>query len=121
MVFFSDDELDEQECLRLLGRTQLGRIVVSLRALPIVLPVRYELTDGNLLFVVSDDKVWRGLNGCIVTLHAEGVEEDKGRRWSVNAIGAVEHDPSRAFDQTSPGEVFRLKPKILSGRWIETI
>jgi hypothetical protein len=132
--FLDNDHFDDKQCLALLGRTQLGRIALSLKAMPVVVPVRYTLDDGDLLFSVSGDQLIRALHGNIAALQSDGFEEDSGQRWTVFATGPVRRVegyedfglvvPSLSSapvtaDREESG-LFRLKPAILSGRWIET-
>ena len=133
MGFLDNDHFDDEQCLALLGRSQLGRIALSLRAMPIVVPVRYRLDDGDLLFAVSGEQLKKALHGNIAALQAEGFAEDGGQRWTVFATGPVRRvdgyesfglagsSLSSAPDAASLEEhgLFRLKPAILSGRWIE--
>ena len=128
-----NDHFDDDQCLALLGRAQLGRIALSLRALPVVVPVRYTLNDRDLLFAASGDQLSKALHENIAALQADGFEEDSGKRWTVFAIGPVRRaegfgDLGLAGSLLSAlnvasleeGDLFRLKPAILSVRWIET-
>lgn len=98
-----------------------------------MIAVRYTLDNGDLLFAASGDELVRTLHGNIAALQADGFEEDKGQRWTVFATGPVRRvegvenlglvSPSWPLPpSTAMGEVvlFRLKPAILSGRWMET-
>jgi hypothetical protein len=128
-----NNHFDDDQCLALLGRAQLGRIALSLRAMPVVIPVRYTLNNGDLLFTASGDELTRALHGNIAALQADGFEEDRGQRWTVFATGPVRRvegvedlglvsaswplPPGTAMGE---GGLFRLKPAIFSGRWMET-
>jgi len=118
----------------LLGRAQFGRIAVSLRAVPVVFPVRYALSGGELRFTLSEEQLARALHKTVATLQADGFEEDSGRRWTAFAVGPTERIEGLAnvgqgtslslglgpVPQEQVG-VFRLRPVILSGRWIESL
>ncbi len=130
MGFLENDPLSDEQCMTLLGRAQLGRVALSLRALPVVVPVRYMLRDGALLFTTTGEELTRALHGNIAALQADGFDEDSGRRWSVFATGSVgiveslETVASMLSGPPSAGiesSLFRLKPTILSGRWIDTL
>jgi len=133
MGFLDNDHFDDDQCLVLLGRAQFGRIALSLRAMPVVVPVRYILNDGDLLFAASGDQLSKALHENIAALQADGFEEDSGKRWTVFATGPVRRvegfeDLGLAGWSLSAlnvalleeGDLFRLKPAILSGRWMET-
>jgi 3-demethylubiquinone-9 3-methyltransferase len=71
----------------------------------------------------------------VVTLHADGFDEDNGQRWTVFAVGharRVEGSDSPGLAGVSlssgsdavsveRGDLFRLQPEIFSGRWIESL
>jgi len=119
----------------LLGRAQFGRIALTVRAIPVVFPVRYALNDGELRFVVQPDQIAQALDRAVAALQADGFEEDSGRRWTVFAAGPTRRSDS--FENLGPlaaslslgpdtpsgglGALFSLQPVILSGRWIETL
>lgn len=115
-------------------RAHIGRVALSLKVIPIVLPVRYTVHNGELLLAVPDDQVAQALHGTIVAFQVDGVEEGSGQRWSVFAVGPVRRledfeapglgaSPSAAPGAASPpqGDLFCLTPEILSGRWVETL
>ena len=128
MGFLASDSFSDEQCMTLLSRAQFGRVALSLRALPIVVPVRYMLSHGDLLFTAAGDELQRALHGNIAALQADGFEEDSGQRWSVFATGPIERAEGGetlfgsltvpSHDAIESG-LFRLKPAILSGRWIE--
>ena len=104
---------------------------MSLRAVPVIFPVRYALRAGELRFVLVEDQLARALHKTVATLQADGFEEDSGRRWTAFAVGPTERieglgpEPSLSLGSgpipPEQGGVFRLQPVILSGRWIELL
>jgi len=113
--------------MTLLRRAHLGRVALAVRAIPVVIPVRYKLEDGDLLFAATGDELRRALHGNIIALQADGFEEDTGQRWTVFATGPaerVERIERTALslwvppDAAVESDLFRLKPSIVSGRWI---
>jgi len=135
MGFIEGDHFDDEQCFTLLGRSQFGRIALTLRALPVVFPVRYTLSDRELLFVLSVDQLAKAIDRGTATLQADGFEEDSGQRWTVIAVGPVQRlGGSEGLGPTvaelsfaseavlgERGGLFHLQPVILSGRWIETL
>jgi nitroimidazol reductase NimA-like FMN-containing flavoprotein (pyridoxamine 5'-phosphate oxidase superfamily) len=84
--------LEEQECIRLLGGAKLGRIALSVGALPAIYPIRFALLGGR-------DPVFRthpqaGLveatSGNVVCLQADDADPDSERGWSVMVTGPAE-------------------------------
>src|SRR5215472_10284966 len=49
------EELDEAECLRLIGQGGIGRLAYSGRYGPTVLPVNYRLYEGTIVFRTAQD------------------------------------------------------------------
>ena len=129
--FIENDHFDDQECLALLRRSRFGRIAVSFKAVPVVFPVRYTLSDGELKFAVPEEQLAKALDKAVATLQADGFDEDSGRRWTAFAAGPTERletigslglgPSSLESDPVTEewGGVFRLQPVILSGRWID--
>ncbi|MFF4487836.1 pyridoxamine 5'-phosphate oxidase family protein [Streptomyces sp. NPDC001544] len=123
-------ELDRQECLRLLRKVPVGRIVHTRRALPAVLPVNFCLdTDGAVLLCTSEaSELVRAVDGAVVAFEADEVDAARRAGWSVVVTGraTVVTDPAerRRLTRTgprswapSPREVFlRIHPELVTGR-----
>ena len=123
-------ELERQECLRLLAKVPVGRIVHTRQALPAVLPVNFCLdTDGAVVLCTSSDsELVRAVDGAVVAFEADDVDAVAQSGWSVVVTGpaAVVTDPAehRRLVRTgprswvpSPHEVFvRVEPELVTGR-----
>jgi hypothetical protein len=134
MGFIEGDHFDDEQCFAQLERSNIGRIALSLGAVPVVFPVIYAVSSGELWFAHSVGQVTKALHGNVATLQADGFEEDSGQQWTVLAIGhpqRVEGSEGLGSSAVPPpiashaaslerGDLFRLRPEILSGRWIET-
>ncbi|WP_073951329.1 pyridoxamine 5'-phosphate oxidase family protein [Streptomyces kebangsaanensis] len=95
--------LDRQECLRLLGKVPVGRVVYTRQALPAVLPVNFALdTDASVLVRTSarSDLV-RAVDGVVVAFEADEFATETRSGWSVVVTG-------RAHVVTDPAEHERL-------------
>jgi uncharacterized protein len=80
--------LDEQECLRLLGTSMIGRISLSSGALPIVVPVNYLLMgEVILLRTPAPAKLSIALDGAVVAFEADDYDVVEHRGWSVMVQG----------------------------------
>jgi nitroimidazol reductase NimA-like FMN-containing flavoprotein (pyridoxamine 5'-phosphate oxidase superfamily) len=88
--------LGRDECFALLRSVALGRIGLSMSALPVVLPVNFAL-DGDRLLVrtAAGSKLDAALTGAVVAFEADHVEPATGEAWSVLVRGssAVVSDP----------------------------
>jgi len=123
-------ELDRQECLRLLARAPVGRIVHTRHALPAVLPVNFVL-DGDGAVVVRTSamsELLRAIDGVVVAFEADEVDAATQSGWSVVVTGSArvvtepaEHERllrtgPRSW-APSPKEVFvRIEPELVTGR-----
>ncbi|NEC88582.1 pyridoxamine 5'-phosphate oxidase family protein [Streptomyces sp. SID12501] len=123
-------ELERQECLRLLARTPVGRIVHTRHALPAVLPVNFGLDhdDAVLLRTSADSELVFAIDGTVVAFEADEVDAVTHSGWSVVVTGsaAVVTDPAEheRLIRTGPSswapsldEVFvRIEPELVTGR-----
>jgi nitroimidazol reductase NimA-like FMN-containing flavoprotein (pyridoxamine 5'-phosphate oxidase superfamily) len=83
--------LSPDECRALLRAGGIGRVGVSIGALPAIFPVRYELVDDDIVFhSPSAQAVAPGtLAGAVIAFEADGFgHDDQG--WSVLVVGRVE-------------------------------
>ncbi|KUM81376.1 pyridoxamine 5'-phosphate oxidase family protein [Streptomyces griseorubiginosus] len=123
-------ELDRQECLRLMARVPVGRIVHTRHALPAVLPVNFSLDHdgGVLLRTAAASELVRAVDGVVVAFETDEVDAAAQSGWSVVVTGraSVVTDPdehARLFQvgprswAPSPEEVFvRIAPELIKGR-----
>jgi nitroimidazol reductase NimA-like FMN-containing flavoprotein (pyridoxamine 5'-phosphate oxidase superfamily) len=90
-VELSPAALSPEECAMLLGSGQVGRIAVSIGALPVILPVNYLAMDGSVWFRArSDGILLRAALGSVVAFEADGYEEVGAFGWSVLVRGVAE-------------------------------
>jgi nitroimidazol reductase NimA-like FMN-containing flavoprotein (pyridoxamine 5'-phosphate oxidase superfamily) len=96
-------ELDRQECLRLLAKVPVGRVVYTRQALPAVLPVNFclDTDDSVLLRTSSDSELVRAIDGVVVAFEADEFDAETRSGWSVVVTG-------RAIVVTDPTEHERL-------------
>jgi nitroimidazol reductase NimA-like FMN-containing flavoprotein (pyridoxamine 5'-phosphate oxidase superfamily) len=123
-------ELERQECLRLLAKVPVGRIVHTRQALPAVLPVNFCLDgDGAVLLRTSAaSELVRAVDGVVVAFEADEVDAVTHSGWSVVVTGAagvvLDPDEHERLIRTgprswvpSPKEVFiRIEPELVTGR-----
>jgi len=102
--------LDERECRVLLGGVSIGRVGLSIRAMPVVLPVNFALLPDAIVVCTSPgSKLEAACNHAIVAFQADGVDLDDRTGWSVLVQGrAALMDPPASL-VSHPGAL-RLKP-----------
>jgi nitroimidazol reductase NimA-like FMN-containing flavoprotein (pyridoxamine 5'-phosphate oxidase superfamily) len=125
---------DEETCRTLLATVQRGRIALTERALPMIVPVRFACLDRDLVFPVDDPSLGRaGFGNHVVCFEADLADVDHSTNgapilaWTVAVIGrlAVITEPShlercRALRLTTtpdlPGDFLRMAPEVFQGR-----
>ena len=81
--------LDRAECVRLLGTRSLGRIALSVDALPTVLPVNYVLVDDDMVVIRTrrGTRLSRATRNTVVAFEVDDFDEEWGEGWSVMVRG----------------------------------
>ena len=83
--------LAPDECLRLLAGERLGRVAITVKALPVILPVRFALDRDEILFRAAFGGVLaEATRQAVVAFEADG-SEPGGGSWSVLATGLARH------------------------------
>ncbi|MEV7793490.1 pyridoxamine 5'-phosphate oxidase family protein [Streptomyces sp. NPDC087512] len=95
--------MDRHECLRLLAKAPVGRVVYTLQALPAVLPVNFALdTDSSVVLRTSaGSELARAVDGFVVAFEADDFDAASRSGWSVVVTG-------QATVVTDPAEHERL-------------
>lgn len=126
-------ELGYDECLSLLAQVPVGRVAITVHALPVVLPVNYALMGHDIVFKTSaGTKLAAATAGSVVAFEADNYEEAGPSGWSVLVQGRAEEitDPAELSAAKSlqldslvlDGAVdhfVRIHPTRLSGRAVE--
>jgi nitroimidazol reductase NimA-like FMN-containing flavoprotein (pyridoxamine 5'-phosphate oxidase superfamily) len=131
------EELDEAECLRLVGQLDVGRIAFTGRFGLTVLPVNYRLHEGSVVFRTGqgspmDEDLRTGLQHGEYQVAFEVDQIDAGMRegWSVLITGPAHHVESAeeraevarsgvaAWTGGSKEQFMRIRPTRISGRHI---
>jgi nitroimidazol reductase NimA-like FMN-containing flavoprotein (pyridoxamine 5'-phosphate oxidase superfamily) len=128
------EELDENECLRLIGQGGIGRIAYVGRFGPAVLPVNYKLQGGAIVFRTTqngplDEDLRTGIDGADykVAFEIDEIDPAARRGWSVLIQGPAHHVEGADLDEArgagvepwAPGdrELFvRIVPSRITGR-----
>jgi nitroimidazol reductase NimA-like FMN-containing flavoprotein (pyridoxamine 5'-phosphate oxidase superfamily) len=123
--------LGHGECLRLLEESSIGRVAVSIGALPAIFPVSYAMSGGAIYFLTGQGtKLSAALRGAAVAFEIDHADLLYHRGWSVLAIGeANEPEPAEAAELSGrlslrpwasgvPSHLVRIRPDFVSGRRI---
>ncbi|MFE2278658.1 pyridoxamine 5'-phosphate oxidase family protein [Streptomyces sp. NPDC059454] len=110
--------LDRQECLRLLAKVPVGRVIYTRQALPAVLPVNFSLdTDASVLLATSPGSdLVRAVDGTVVAFEADEFHAETRSGWSVIVTGraGVVTDPAEheQLARTGPASWMPLRETV---------
>ena len=121
--------LSSAQCLRLMRRRTIGRVVLSVGSLPAAFPVNYGFLDDDVVFrTAPGSKLSAALEGAVVAFQVDRIDPVLQSGWSVLVQGRAEilsdgEDLSRAarlgLRPTAPGEhpfFVRVGSEMVSGR-----
>jgi nitroimidazol reductase NimA-like FMN-containing flavoprotein (pyridoxamine 5'-phosphate oxidase superfamily) len=92
-------ELGRAQCLELLGNARIARVVLSIKCLPVALPVNVSLLDEDVIFSTdSGSKLTAAVEGQVVSVEADDIDLMYRTGWSVLVTG-------RAQLVTAPTEI----------------
>ncbi len=82
------EDLGRDDCLELLRDEPVGRVALTARALPIVLPVNFALLDGDIVWRSAEGtKLNDAAAGFVVAFEVDHYELDHQQGWSVMVQG----------------------------------
>ena len=123
-VWTGFEAMTAEQCRRLLASTHIGRIALTVGALPVVLPVQYAV-DGDHLLVRTPghQDIGRGVDGQVVGFEADQLDLDHGVGWCVSVTGTVhvvEHhdDVGAVHPWFSDGMLLSLDTEVIAGHRI---
>jgi nitroimidazol reductase NimA-like FMN-containing flavoprotein (pyridoxamine 5'-phosphate oxidase superfamily) len=107
--------ISRDQCLGLLGSLRIGRVVISLEALPAAFPVNFALMDDDVVFrTAPGTKLSAALDEAVVAFQADRFDAAACIGWSILIQG-------RASIITDPEELerarrLRIRPWLPSDR-----
>ena len=113
------DLIPELECWELLASASVGRIALSLHALPAIFPVQYYLDGRSLAVCLGHHELpGRALNA-VVAFAADAIDPTSRSGWSVQIQGQASvpaHPTAGAFcGQPAAGQIVQIEPGTISG------
>ena len=101
--------LSEEEARALLGAVGVGRVGVTIGALPAIFPVNHSVVDGAIVFhAAPGSELSAAVEGRTVAFEVDELDPAERTGWSVLAVGQVE-----VVD-----DLLRIVPTFVSGRRI---
>lgn len=124
-------ELDEAMCWTLLGDHGVGRVALTLEDGPVVLPVNYQVLDGEVMFSTGGASPLAAAADTEIAFEADHIDDAFSKGWSVLIVGTVrsvsDEGAAQRLRETSystpwAGEerehVMLLAPRRVTGRKI---
>lgn len=121
--------LTEGDAWSLLSQGTIGRIGLSMRALPVIFPVNYAVIDNSIVFrTAPGSKLSAAAAGAVVAFEVDDYERESRTGWSVLVVGRAEivHDLDIAFKALAVNlepfadgvrsSLIRIRPDFISGR-----
>lgn len=90
--------LSEHECWERLQHAEVGRLVVSVDALPLAFPVNFRLVERRIIFLTAPGtKLTAAVSGAVVGFEVDDIALETHTGWSVMVAGVarVVHDPTQ--------------------------
>ncbi|HYB16196.1 MAG TPA: pyridoxamine 5'-phosphate oxidase family protein [Streptosporangiaceae bacterium] len=114
-----DDALSERECWELLATAAVGRLALSVRALPVIVPVQYYL-DGRRLAVCLGHRELpeRSLDEAIIAFAADSIDPATRSGWLVQVQGRSVMPRRRIGPDCgwpAAAQVVQIEPGTISG------
>ncbi len=131
---FSTVELARPECLELLRRCRIGRVVLSVDCIPVALPVNMSVLDDDIFFfTAAGSKLDAAVHGQVVSVEVDEVDPTYDTGWSVLVTGVAQLvEDSEEIERVrphlrawAPGPhpfLVRVPSELISGRrlsWVD--
>jgi nitroimidazol reductase NimA-like FMN-containing flavoprotein (pyridoxamine 5'-phosphate oxidase superfamily) len=115
-----DDALSAQECWELLATVSVGRLALSVRALPVIVPVQYYLDGRRLAVCLGHHELpERSLDETIIAFAADSIDPVTRSGWLVQVQGrsVVPRGVRIETDCGWPAaaQVVEIEPGVISG------
>lgn len=123
--------LTEMDALALLAQGDVGRVGVTIAALPAIFPVNYGMVGGDIIFrTAPGTKLSAATSGTVVAFEVDDYDRATRSGWSVLVVGPSEvvHDLDVSFKVLDAGiepwaggirsSIVRIRPEIVTGRRI---
>jgi len=97
------ESLDDEACMQLLATVPVGRVAVSIGALPAVFPVNFALSDRRIVFRTGPGtKLDAAVRDAVVAFEVDQFDAMYHNGWSVLVVGRA-HDTTNHLDLINGG------------------
>ncbi len=125
----AEASIEHSVCLALLEDAKIGRVAVSIGAVPAVFPVHYAMLEGHVVFRTAEATgLHSAARNAVVAFEVDDVDALWHRGWSVLVVGTADEitDGARRARAeelllpphlpTSQEHVMAICPELVSGR-----
>jgi hypothetical protein len=113
------ESISRSECLALLASGGHGRVAASMRAVPVILSVRFALLGDDLAFSPGQgDDLARAVTNSVIAFETDHVDAQGLPQWGVHVTGvarASTGSPEGPPTDDAENLRFRLSPEIIWG------
>lgn len=114
------ETLDRAQCLDLLRTRSVGRVAITVAALPAIFPVAFTMLGDDIVFrSPAGSKLTAAARRAVVAFEAGDVDAVRDAGWSVLIVGqAIEITASADVDRAlwPDGHAIRIRSELVSGR-----
>jgi nitroimidazol reductase NimA-like FMN-containing flavoprotein (pyridoxamine 5'-phosphate oxidase superfamily) len=116
----SESDLSSADCWALLATASVGRIALSIRALPMIVPVRYRVDDGSVAISLGRPGLpVATVHDAVVAFAVDDIDQGSTTGWMVQMQGrarlATSLASSGSSDPAHIDQVIRLAPATVTG------
>jgi nitroimidazol reductase NimA-like FMN-containing flavoprotein (pyridoxamine 5'-phosphate oxidase superfamily) len=111
VAYVVGETLRREECLALLAKSHVGRIAVSIGALPVVLPVNFMVFGDAVLFrTMGSSELFRASVGSVIAFEVDDYDAQGCFGWSVLVRGIALEVTEQAKKQLGNALVLQAWP-----------
>lgn len=116
-------QIPSQRCWELLATASVGRLALSVRALPVILPVQYYVTGRRLAACLGHHAIPdHSLDDAIIAFAADAIDPATRSGWSVQIQGRSFIPRREGFDSScgepAAGQLVEIEPGTVSGYYV---
>ena len=117
------EQIPSQRCWELLATASVGSLALSVRALPVILPVQYYVTGHRLTVCLGHHSIpARSLNETIIAFTAGAIDPAARSGWSVQIQGRSSVPGLDGLDtacgQPTAGQIAEIEPGTITGYYV---
>jgi len=116
-----EDPLSEADCWALLASESVGRLALSIQALPAILPVQYYLDADQIALCLGHNHVpSRAVTNTVAAFSTDAIDATTSQGWSVQIVGTLAPPQpigvTTDCGQPTAGQIVHLAPATMAGQ-----